>query len=615
MPRTNRLNSLVATALSRRDFLTATTALAASGLIGGCSSATTSAANRSVVGGPQPFTFKSVPPSLADRVVVAEGYTATPIFMHGDPVSNGPGWKFNAANSSEEAMQQCGQMNDGMWFFPLPVGSMRSDHGLLVMNHEYPRVAQLFADGDKDMSAEKVRKMHATVGLSVLEVILEPSGWKIVRPSKYARRVHGLTPARLGGPAAGSSLMRSALDPSGFAAMGTMANCGIGTTPWGTYLTCEENFQDYFATQGGPINATQARYLLRAKPIYKHPDFDVRHDASKHPNEFNKCGWVVEVDPFDPSWVPAKRTAIGRCAHESAHHAVARDGRLVIYTGDDARFEYVYKFVSRDRWNRDNRAANRDLLDHGTLYVARFDEAGKGRWIALVQGQNGLTADKGFPTQAEVVTFARIAGDTVGATKCDRPEWIAVEPKSGEVYAAFTGNRERGRPGKEGVNPANPRNNNLFGHIVRWREAGGDAAAVSFDWDVFVSCGQPDHADPALQGNVKGDLFSSPDTLTFDYTGRLWACTDTAEASEEELLKLRGNDAVIAIDRTTGESKRFMVGPVGCELAGLTFTPDNRTAWVNVQHPTKDWPNTARDGKPRSTTVVIRKNDGGVIGS
>ena len=613
MPRHNFLDTLVRHAISRRDFLKTTTALAASGLVGGGMGAAVAKGSR-VDAAPTSFGFKSVAPSLADSVIVADGYSATPFFLHGDPVSEGPGWKFNAANSSEEAMQQCGQMSDGMWFFPLPVGSMNSDHGLLVMNHEYPRAVQLFADGSVAMSAEKVRKMHATVGVSVIEVKLEKNGWKIIRPSKYARRVHGLTPARLGGPAAGSGLMKSALDATGFAAMGTMANCGIGTTPWGTYLTCEENFHDYFSTQGGPISATQARYLLRAKPTYKHPDFDPRHDASQHPNEFNKCGWVVEIDPFDPTWVPAKRTAIGRCAHESAHYAIARDGRVVVYTGDDARFEYVYKFVSRDRWNPSNRAANRDLLDHGTLYVARFDEAGKGRWIALVQGQNGLTAEAGFPTQAEVVTFARIAGDTVGATKCDRPEWIAVEPKSGEVYAAFTGNRERGRPGKDGANSANPRNNNLFGHIVRWKENGGDAAATNFDWDVFISCGMPDHPDATLRGNIKGDLFTNPDTLSFDYVGRLWACTDSAEATEEE-LKFRGHDAMIAIDRVSGESKRFLTGPVGAELTGLTFTPDNRTAWVNVQHPMKDWPDTARDGKPRTATLLIRKDDGGIIGS
>ncbi len=612
MQKVNRLDQLVAHALSRRKFLATTTALVASGLVG--SSATADAATKDPKALGTGFAFKSVPPSLADEVVIADGYTATPFFLHGDPVSDGPGWKFAAANDSSEAMLQGGQMHDGMHFFPLPVGSNSSTHGLLVMNHEYPRAAELFPDGAAEMSAEKVRKMHATVGLSVLEVKLEGGAWKIVRPSKFARRVHGLTPAKLSGPAAGSVLMKSDLDPTGFAAMGTMGNCGMGTTPWGTYLTCEENVHDYFSSLGGAVDARQARYQLRPKPTYKHPDFDPRHDASKHPNEFHKVGWVVEVDPYDPTWVPTKRTALGRCAHESAHYAVARDGRVVIYTGDDARFEYVYKFVTRDKWNPTNRAANRDLLDHGTLYVARFDEGGKGKWIALKHGGNGLTSENGFANQAEVVTFARAAGDAVGATKCDRPEWIAVEHKSGEVFASFTGNRERGRPGKDGIAPANPRNNNLYGHIVRWREQGGDAASTVFDWDVFISCGKPDQADTALRGDVRGDLFTNPDTLTIDYAGRLWACTDTAEAPDDD-LKFRGNDAVVAIDRATGESRRFLVGPIGAELTGLTFTPDNRTAWVNVQHPMKGWPNTAQDGKPRTATLVIRKKDGGVIGS
>ena len=612
MPRINRLETLVADALSRRQFLQATSGLATSGLMGGCATLGHATAVPVTSIAP-PITFKSVPPSTADHVVVADGYTATPFFRHGDAVTGDTGWKFGAANSADEAMQQCGQMNDGMWFFPLPQGTSHSCHGLLVMNHEYPRAAQLFPDGADNMSLEKVRKMHAAVGVSVIEVKLEAGNWNIVRPSRFARRVHGLTPARLGGPAAGTTLMQSRLDPTGRMATGTMANCGMGTTPWGTYLSCEEFVNSYFSTKGVPVTPMQKRYQLSPNPIYPHPNFDARHDASLHPHEFHKAGWVVEIDPYDPDWVPVKRTAIGRCFHESAHHSVARDGRVVIYTGDDSRFEYVYKFVTRDAWSPTQRTANRDLLDHGTLYVARFEADGKGRWIALVHGQNGLNAANGFASQAEVVTFARAAADTVGGTKCDRPEWMVVQPHTREVYAAFTGNRERGKPGMEGVGSANPRANNLFGHIVRWREAGGYAAAATFDWDVFLHCGDPNHADENLRGNLRGDMFTNPDSLTFDYAGRLWACTDSAEATEEQ-HKFRGNDAIVALDQVTGASRRFLVGPVGAELTGLTFTPDMRTAWVNVQHPMMGWPNTAVDGKPRSATLLIRKNDGGVIG-
>ncbi len=616
MPRINRLNTLVVNLLARRKFMQASTAMAASGLVGGCG---TIESERKVTGGnvaaatPPQFVFNSVAASLADTVVVAEGYSATPFFLHGDPVSDGPAWKFAAANSAAEAIMQGGQMHDGMWFFPLPQGSTKSDHGLLVMNHEYPRVGELFPDGGENMTVEKVRKMQATVGVSVLEVKLAAGNWQIVRPSNYARRVHGLTATRLSGPAAGTDLMRSQLDPTGHVAIGTMANCGMGTTPWGTYLTCEEYINSYFSTKGATLTPMQKRYQIRPTTVYAHPNFDARYDASKHPQEFHKVGWVVEIDPYDPTWVPAKRTAIGRCFHESAHYALANDGRVVIYTGDDSRFEYVYKFVTRDAWNPTNRAANRDLLDHGTLYVARFDASGKGRWIALVHGQNGLTAANGFSSQAEVVTFARAAADQVGATQCDRPEWIVVHPHTREVYASFTGNRDRGKADMEGANPANPRVNNLYGHIVRWREDGNDAAAETFDWDVFVSCGDPQNADENLRGNLKGDLFTNPDGLTFDYFGRLWACTDTAEATDAQ-QKFRGNDGVIAINHLTGESKRFLVGPVGAEVTGLTFAPDMRTAWVNVQHPTMGWPNTVVDGKPRSATLVIRKLDGGVIG-
>jgi uncharacterized protein len=623
--RGNRLTTLVSKTLAtltagtaatlpqRREFLAATSAIAASGLVSSTAAMAAKSANTAPA-----FTFTSVAVSTEDKVSVAPGYTATVFFAHGDPVSDGPSWQHNAANSAEEAMQQAGQMHDGMWFFPLPQGSQNADHGLLVMNHEYPRAAQLFPDGADNMSADKVRKMHATVGVSVIEVKREAGQWKIIRPSQYARRIHGLTPARMAGVAAGADLMKSQLDPSGMAAMGTMANCGMGTTPWGTYLTAEENVQDYFSTRGVAPTTMQKRYKLRDKLVYAHPNSDPRHDASRHPNEYHKVGWVVEIDPYDPTWVPVKRTAIGRCCHEAAHHSIAKDGRVVIYTGDDDRFEYVYKFVSRDKWNPKNRQANRDLLDHGTLYVARFDQDAKGRkrgrWIPLTHGKNGLSRAKGFASQAEVLTFARAAADEVRATKCDRPEWIVVHPKTREVYAAFTGNKDRGTANFEGANPANPRARNLFGHIVRWREANGDAASTTFDWDVFLECGDPAHADSTQHGNLRGDLFSSPDSLTFDYTGRLWACTDGAEATLQE-LSFRGNDAVVAIDPKTGVSKRFLVGPAGAELTGLCFAPDNRTAWVNVQHPSQGWPNTAVDGKPRSATLVITKDDGGVIGS
>lgn len=614
MPRSNHLSTLVAKAISRRDFLKAGSAFAATGFLGGCATSTVAPAtigNKATAS----YAFKGVPVSNADNVVVAEGYAAKPFYLFGDPVSDGPQWKFGGANTSDEAMEQAGQMHDGMWFFPLPVGSNNSDHGLLVMNHEYPDAKHAFPDGDKNWSAEKVRKLHAVVGVSVIEVKKVNGDWQVIRPSKYARRIHGLTPMTLSGPAAGTDLMKSGLDPAGREAVGTMGNCANGLTPWGTYLTCEENFHYYFAAPKRKVNKMEARYGLDDKTRYPHWQFDERHDSTRHPNEFNKVGWVVEIDPFDPLSKPVKRTAIGRCRHESAYYAIAKDGRVVIYTGDDSRFEYVYKFVTRDKWNPSDRKANMDLLDHGTLYVARYKDGGKGEWIELAAGKNGLTAEKGFPSQAEVVTFARAAGDLVGATQCDRPEWIVVQPKTGEVYASFTGNKDRGTtPGKNGKGPANPRDNNIFGHIVRWREAGGDAAATTFDWDVFVNCGDPAHSNPALRGDINGDSFTNPDGLTFDYRGNLWIVTDTAEATDAELA-FRGNDAMLAADTQTRETRRFLTGPIGCEVTGLCFTPDDKTAFVNIQHPTDSWPNKARDGQPRTATLAITKNDGGVIGS
>jgi secreted PhoX family phosphatase len=304
---------------------------------------------------------------------------------------------------------------------------------------------------------------------------------------------------------------------------------------------------------------------------------------------------------------------------------LASGGRVVIYTGDDSRFEYIYKFVSRDVYDPVNRAANRDLLDHGTLYAGKFNNDGTGTWLPLVHGQNGLTAANGFADQAAVLVYAKLAGDRVGATKMDRPEWIVIHPKTGEVYASLTYNDQRGIDGKPGTDAANPRNKNVFGQIIRWRESAGNAASTTFDWDLFVLAGDAAHEDPLQRGNIKGDAFACPDTLRFSPNGTLWIGTDT-DVPGRGAYKNLGNNQLLAVDSVTGEIRRFLTGPRGCEITGLSFTPDGKAAFLNIQHPGENilarddppisnWPSGVTGAKPRSATIVITRNDGGVIGA
>jgi secreted PhoX family phosphatase len=310
---------------------------------------------------------------------------------------------------------------------------------------------------------------------------------------------------------------------------------------------------------------------------------------------------------------------------------VASDGRVVMYLGDDRVFEYIYKFVSRDRMNTSDRAANRDLLDHGTLYVARFHEDGGGEWLPLVHGRGKLTTESGFADQADVLIRTRAAADALGATKMDRPEWIAVHPRTNEVYCTLTNNANRGTAAVPGLNAANPRSNNVFGHIIRWRETGNDPAALKFKWDLFVEAGDPQHPDASRRGNIKGDAFGSPDGLWFDDSGLLWIQTDVSSSTlNRNHYERMGNNQMLCADIRTGEVRRFLTGPRGSEVTGVIMTPDARTMFVNIQHPGESpsersdpakphaystWPDGPSGGRPRSATVVIRKNDGGVIGS
>ncbi len=575
--------------------------------------------------------FTGIPPSTADAVLLPDGYAASLLYAWGDPISDGPRARADAGDDATAQLQQAGMHHDGMHFFPfIEHGRPSSTHGLLCINHEYTDDGLLHRDGMHDWSADKVAKSKAAHGVSVIEVRRDKEGWQVVRPSRLARRISADTPCRVAGPARNHPALVTAGDRRGEVVLGTVNNCAMGVTPWGTYLTCEENFNGYFRGPPTP-SADQKRYGLTEKGFgFRWHEHDERFDATRHPNEVNRFGWVVEIDPWDPQKPPVKRTALGRFKHEGATCTLAGDGRVVVYMGDDERFEYVYKFVSRDRY-RPGHPDNASLLDTGTLYVARFDDDGKGRWLPLRHGENypngALTAANGFASQGDVTIRCRQAADLAGATKMDRPEWIAVHPESD---VTLTNNGKRGTREVPGLNAANPRPENHFGHIVRWRENGHDAAATAFEWDIFALAGDPQNPNANKQGNIRGDAYGSPDGLWFDPDGRLWIQTDisTSVLNQGDFANL-GNNQMLVADVKSGETRRFLTGPRGCELTGITATPDGRTLFVNIQHPGETasersdparptavsaWPANqfpqAVGGRPRSATIAITRPDG-----
>lgn len=577
--------------------------------------------------------FNSIDVSTADSVVVPQGYQTQVLYRWGDAIGierNMPAFKTDASNSAKEQAAQAGMHHDGMGYFSLPLGSDNPNHGLLAMNHEYVDNGLLFTDGDKTWNADKVLKSQNAMGVSVIEVKREGNQWQQVKPTRFARRITPHTPMGVTGPAKGHDLLKTAADRKGERILGTMQNCANGYTPWGTYLTCEENWSDIFVKQGEQNELEQRYGIVNKDKTYRWSEHDARFNVDKTPNEPNRFGWVVEIDPYNPKSTPRKHTALGRIKHEGATMVVAPSGQVVVYMGDDQKFEYIYKFVSKSRYNPNNRAANMRLLEEGVLYVAKFNDDGSGVWLPLIHGQAGLTAEHGFADQGEVVVKTRLAADKLGATKMDRPEWIAADPhQAGSVYCTLTNNNDRGKEGKADVDAANPRANNLFGHIIHWQENQGDATATTFRWDILVLAGRDDADKPEFKGSSSLN-FGSPDGLSFDYRGVLWIQTDvSASTINIKDYANMGNNQMIATVPGSGEFKRFLVGPKGCEITGIAFTPDNRSLFINIQHPGENndgvsapsqvtaistWPDGGNQ-RPRSSTVVIRKNDGGVIGS
>ena len=577
--------------------------------------------------------FKGIPVGMGDALVVPEGYVAVALAQWGEPIGvagNMPAFKPDGSNTAAEQAVQMGMHHDGLEYFPLD-GSRR---GLIAINHEYTDDGLLHVGGFANMNLEKVQKSQNAHGLAVFEVELKDGKWDMVRPSRYARRFPMSAPFAVTGPAAGHAMMRTAADPAGRTVLGTLNNCASSQTPWGTYLSGEENWAFYF---GGAETPTphQRRWGARKDGAYQWEKFDPRFDLQKNPNEFNRFGWVVEVDPMDPASTPVKRTALGRAAHEGAWVGVTKDGRAVVYSGEDARFEYIYKFVSRDKiapggGGLTKAQANKDLLDHGTLFVARFDADGSGRWLPLTHGQGPLTAANGFADQGEVLIKSRQASDILGATKMDRPEWLAIDPNNGWVYCTLTNNSSRGQPNQPGVDAANPRANNTMGQIIRWKDD-GDFDGGGFKWNLLVLAGDPANTRPEAKGNIKGDIYGCPDGIAFDARGVLWIQTDAhaTQMYKGEFERI-GNNQMLACDPVTGETRRFLTGPTNCEVTGCTFTPDGTTVFINIQHPGEtptdrsdpaepakfsNWPDYKSGGRPRSSTVAIRRKDGGVIGT
>ena len=616
--------------LSRRGFISAGALCGAAMFLGGGLLSRSALATGVMNANSTLLGFDSISAATADTITLPPGYRSSVLISWGQPLQTG-GPAFDPSGNGTASAQevQFGDNNDGMSLFAFADDPNRA---LMAINNEYTNYRYLYPHGGSPASAQEVHKAQATEGVSVIEIQRKGDGWQFVQGSPFNRRIHANTPIRLSGPAAGHALLRTQADSSGTRALGTFQNCANGKTPWGTYLTCEENFTDCFGSSDPKqtFDAAQKRYgaVGASKEINWH-QHDPRFDLAVNPNELNRHGWVVEIDPFDPTSTPVKRTALGRFKHENAALAETRDGHAVVYMGDDERGEFIYKFISRDKINHQNPKANRDLLDHGTLYVARFDGGdnnpdrpkGHGQWIELTHGKNGVDASNGFANQAQVLIQARMAASTVGASRMDRPEWIVVSPTDGQVYCTLTNNAKRGEEGQP-VGGPNPREKNVYGQILRWKARNGDHGADTFDWDLFVVAGNPAvHGKEPKGGSANinpQNMFNSPDGLGFDDAGRLWILTD-GDASNTGDFAGMGNNQMLCADPVSGEIRRFMVGPVGCEVTGISFSPDHKTLFVGIQHPGENggstFPEHLPNGKPRSSVMAISREDGGIVGA
>jgi len=603
---------VVESAISRRGFMGGVLAFGSGAAVMGTAflKGTTAQAQQATR-----FAFTPIPIATDSEVHVPEGYTWDILARWGDPLFSEADGDYDATPGGSVAMSDkvFGENTDGMELFLI------GDRTVIAINHEYTnrRINIPVEQDGVPASAADVLKLQNLQGVTVMEIAEGENGWEIVKDSPFNRRIHHNTPMEIRGPAAGHDLLKTAADPTGTRSLGTMNNCGSGKTPWGTYLTCEENFNGYFgstdpeASHDEAVAAGFARYGIGTDGWgYDYHKWDARFDTSKNPNEPHRVGYIVEIDPSDASSTPVKHTALGRFKHENAACAVARDGRVVVYMGDDERGEFLYKWVSRDIYVPGGDTST--LLDEGTLFVAVFDDTQSGKWVALTPETTGMDA-------GEIAIFTRMAASKVGATTMDRPEWVAVNPAATEAYCCLTNNRNRGvKPNAGGdetpVNGPNPREVNHYGQIVRWRPADADHASDAFEWDLYVMAGNPTVHDDAYAGSAninEGNLFNSPDGMVIDTTGLIWIQTDGDDDNEGDFAGM-GNNQMLAGDPATGQIERFLTGPNGCEVTGLCWSADRRTMFVGIQHPGGSWPDGA--GLPRSSVIAVKRTDNGLVG-
>ncbi len=650
---------------------------------------------------PEKLTFTPVAKNLNDIVTVPEGYEANVIYALGDSINPRVGdWDDNNIPSGPSFQFRSGDCHDGMHYFGLNTSTNRFDEtvsaqGLLVMNHEYINQTFLHPKGPTKVDGrrpedEVIRETNAH-GVSVVHIKKDPTTQKveIVKNSIFNRRITASTVMEFAGAAAGSSLLATRFSPAGRQTRGTHNNCGNGYTPWGTYLTTEENFIGYFArsTTDDTLRTPEEiialkRYGLKAgsssrygwetaigqvesQDLYDRWNADVKaaqatQDYRNGPNTF---GWMVEIDPFDGRQNPVKRTSLGRFAHEDSACRAVVGQPLAFYMGDDSRGEYIYKFVSTAVWDTKDinggYTAGDKYMNAGKLYVAKFNNDGSGQWIELAYGKNGLNESNTtypFKSQADVVTFARLAADSVGATKMDRPEWCTVNPVNGEIYVTLTNNSNRGKD--YATDAANPRNytdlyagtkeqkGNVNGHIIRFKETDDKTTAETFKWDIYLFGAEASMASNInLSGLTDNNDFSSPDGMWFDPRGVLWIETDDGAYTDVTNCMMlaalpgqigdggkattsNGQQTITGAKVTDATLRRFLVGPKQCEITGIAMTPDYKAIFINVQHPGEDspsyakpesnWPATQKDpsnktARPRSATVVITRKDGGII--
>ena len=602
------------------DFARITDALSRRGFLGGASLAAFALATTSLTPlgarAAGRIGFTPVAANGLDTVTVPEGYRWQVVVSWGDPLwSDAPAFDEATRGTAASQAMAYGDNTDGMALF------VDGDRNILAANNEYPNVDILHGDraSKAPENAEDVAKARAAVGVTIVELAQVDDAWKIVQDSAYNRRITADTPMEITGPAAGSALLQTAADPSGKMTLGTLNNCANGRTPWGTYLTCEENFSDFFSSSDPNLEVGPdfKRYGVGLEDDgYGWGKFDERFDIALNPNEPNRFGYVVEIDPLDPASTPKKRTALGRFKHENAELVIAQDGRVVVYMGDDERGEFLYRFISDGVYMAGGN--NADLLESGTLYVAKFQDDMTGQWLELSPETTGMAS------QADIAIHTRQAASAVGATTMDRPEWISANPLLPEAYCCLTNNKNRGVKTNAGgdetpVGGPNPRAENNYGQIVRWRPEGDDHTAEGFAWDLFVTAGNPTVHQDAYAGsaNVTADnMFNSPDGLAFDSIGMLWILTDGNYSDEGDFAGM-GNNQMLVADPESGEIARFMVGPKECEVTGVTWSGDRRTLFVGIQHPGEagdsHFPG-GGDSVPRSSVIAIMREDGGLMG-